>query len=968
MENFIPDDQFVPDEQIVPTTTLPEPTKQVQSNDFIPDEQFVSDEDKYGTLEQTSKAVLESLGRGAAGPLFTGAEIALGVKPEAIAGRKETLGTPADIGLQAAGFVLPGMLTGGISSLAKAGYLPEAVSSVLKAAEWGTTAKQLGTIGNLATRGIEGNVARVAAKYGLEGGLLSLSDDISNKLISIEHEDAKEVAGSFISHALASSVFGAVLGAGVGKLSPLWTAKEGATTGEAIEKLMTDASPDLAQPQAVTVRPKPTSLDEIAARVKEAKLPITPVELPAKQALLDADKRLLEKNQFPVLPLQSDALDNPVINDKFRIFKESGTKEAKDYLNYEALQKRQSIEGMKNVIGQLSENPIDDAAKGGRKAVEIARKKYISTKKGFEDFFTQFDEIGTNPVKYAGEITGLLEDAIPGLGEHLQFDGINGKVALDKWRPTMPFTEETYKAAKVILDAVNEENLTLGKIRNARNNLDPYINYITGDARTNAQVGRLQSSLMSFIEKEAQKAVPDLPVRENFRAYAQNERNRETLEKMLRGKLFGVGPLERQIVTEDVLKNLFADSNTVEALRNIVGEENFKSILADYLSQAMKSVTDIERGGFSSNKFSTFLKNKTPELETAFVKNPQMLQEIRDWNTIMKILPDAPSVNPSGTAKTVMEMMKGVLNVKNYTPTALLGNIAEKVSERREEKAAIKFLNDVLAGKVGEAKPGAAAITKVLESKIPTNAGAFRALLDYYTNASKGALLINKAIHGIFDADKMPNIKDVDPAKLDKLDKQAQMFLQDPTHIMNVGGHVAHYAPEQAVALTSQAVNIANYLNAKRPQPKIIGPLDRPIPISAAQKNSYYRTLQIAENPLTVLKKIHNGTLHSSDVVDFKNMYPDLYNLLAKKAYNQMNEHIAKDKPVPFKIRKTLSIFAGEPLDSTMRPQSILTAQSVFQPQQQPQAQLPQMAKKSSKVSKLPSLTETDQQRRMLKQ
>jgi hypothetical protein len=107
------------------------------------------------------------------------------------------------------------------------------------------------------------------------------------------------------------------------------------------------------------------------------------------------------------------------------------------------------------------------------------------------------------------------------------------------------------------------------------------------------------------------------------------------------------------------------------------------------MAQAMKSVTDVERGGFSSNKFFTFIKNKYPELEVAFKNNPQLLQEIRHWNTVMRILPDAPSVNPSGTAKTVMHMMKDVFKLKNISPWDryhIWGICKRKVSGKKGHK------------------------------------------------------------------------------------------------------------------------------------------------------------------------------------------------------------------------------------------------------------------------------------------
>jgi hypothetical protein len=209
----------------------------------------------------------------------------------------------------------------------------------------------------------------------------------------------------------------------------LWTAKEGAATGEALEKMKLDSSVP-AEPIAAPTEPTPppTTLEEIQKRVSEAGLPTEAIELPKKQALLDASQRLAEKSKFPVLPLQSDSLDNKVIQDAFGAFKESEHELAKSYLNYEALQKKEAVQGIENAVKTLSANPIEDATRGGRKAIDIARNQYKATKTGFEDFFKQFDNVATSPVKYAGEVTGILDNAIPGIEEHLNFDGINGRI------------------------------------------------------------------------------------------------------------------------------------------------------------------------------------------------------------------------------------------------------------------------------------------------------------------------------------------------------------------------------------------------------------------------------------------------------------------------------------------------------------------------------------------------------------
>jgi len=71
-----------------------------------------------------------------------------------------------------------------------------------------------------------------------------------------------------------------------------------------------------------------------------------------------------------------------------------------------------------------------------------------------------------------------------------------------------------------------------------------------------------------------------------------------------------------------------------------------------------------------------------------------------------------------------------------------------------------------------------------------------------------------------------------------------------------------------------------------------------------------------------------------------------------------------KNINVPYKLRKSLSVFVGFPLDPNLTPQAIQAAQSTYAPKNLPPPQTPQFAPKSGRKSQVPSLTETEQQRR----
>lgn len=206
-----------------------------------------------------------------------------------------------------------------------------------------------------------------------------------------------------------------------------------------------------------------------------------------------------------------------------------------------------------------------------------------------------------------------------------------------------------------------------------------------------------------------------------------------------------------------------------------------------------------------------------------------------------------------------------------------------------------------------------------------------------------------------------------DPKHLEKLDKQILEMQRNPQSLIEMNDDLSELLPKQGAALSATAMNAMSYLIEKRPFPKQNMPLDKIVQPTKAQMMDYYRTLEIAENPLVVVKKIKDGNLKSKDVVDFRTMYPTLYDDLMKKIMSSYADHLQKGGAVSYKVKKGLSLLTASPLDSTFTPQAMQAAQSTYQPKNLPAPQEPQFAAKSSRKSRVPEMTQTEQQRRILK-
>jgi hypothetical protein len=974
------------------TETTPDEAEVLMTSGYRP---ATEEEIKFSSTPETIKGVGEAVGRGLGGVFFTAAERALGVDKESIANREkisvgETLAPAIEFGTMLA----PMGIIGKAAKLTEAG---QAVSPLLKAAE--TVSKftfpgALDVAGNVASRGIEGAAAKLAMKYGVENALYSVSDDFGKKLISNKPEDVHEVLSGALAHAALSGIVGAGLGYGVGKLSPLWKTKEGAKVANAIDQIKADtnplpptAAPAAEEKLAAEIIPeeplkKPTTYEEYLEQGKKLKEVTLPeIETPDEIALRDASERLGNKVKTPVDELQLEALKNTEARRRIEILKGQDPALAEVMEKRAQVQRYEAEQGIRQNLERLSPSPATDEIVAGKKHVENLSEAIYKVEEENSKQWKRFNDLVMNPLATQVDFTGRLERIDPKIRNYFKVnnDGLLKLLPYDALEVGM--TEQTYNKLKKIEGIFNKKDLTIRNIWNARKTMAPL--FKTEELATRKESIQIQRALMDMMEESVKKIDPSFETKKMFQDYAVMRDNIDQLERFLGTSLDKKGEL---VNPEEVMKRLMKSSETVDFLKTILPKKQFDEFLGDFLSLNMQKVTKegVKEGFLSTRRFGKFLKDNDAKLKAAFGENQAILQEIKDWNTLATIVPDMAKVNVSESgvfaARAIKEeLAKNYETLKNVVSSGSLSaaaiNAARKMGEavmRRVEETATQkqveqMVTSLLQGQ--EKQAGAASLLRTIKDWTKsTNAAGFEALRQYLGAATKGTYLITKEIKTIFDPEKPAQPEKPDIKKLDRLDKKLQALGSKPEDLLNVGGEIGYYAPEHATAIGTVSARVVNYLNQKRPTPKKNGPLDREIPPSKAQLNNYYRTLNLAENPTVILQRIKNGTIHSRDVVDLKNIYPELYDSFLMKLSNELLEAQTKGKQLPFSIKKGLSIYSGSPLDSTMTPQSIQAAQATYQPQQQPQSALPQMAKKSSRKSQLPSLTETDQQRRMLKQ
>ncbi len=384
-------------------------------------------------------------------------------------------------------------------------------------------------------------------------------------------------------------------------------------------------------------------------------------------------------------------------------------------------------------------------------------------------------------------------------------------------------------------------------------------------------------------------------------------------------------------VSSESLTKKFLDAQDVNSLKFI--KENFPEqfdVARKYkLREIQDAVETLAKGrnkAIDTGAFLNQIKDSKmgPEAKTMIFDgvNPQHLKDIELLYT--GALP--PNYNLSGTAAATVV---GHL----FSPAGLVNNATDMY--RYAKLKGLPYLHEAVGGASKQAV--SIATDMAMRSGAPIEPEGFKALVDYVQHTIRGETAVSDGVKSIFEAGKivLPT-KIPDKETRQKLADKIDELVANPDPMFDIGGKTAHYAPDHGTALAQTASQAVNYLNSLKPNIDKKNPLDtemKPDPIKQAQ---YNRALDIAQSPLLALKGIKNGNVNPADVITMKNIYPALYQKLSNKMNEQLIETVHQGKTIPYKTRLGISSFIGQPLDSTMTPQSL---QAVAMSNQSPNPQ-----------------------------
>lgn len=877
---------------------------------------------KYGTgLGNELKAGAAAAARGLTLGVSDAALTQFGVTtPETLAGLKKYNPDTSFLS-EVAGNIAPALLTGGESAVAKAASMTPAGL----AAKGGVAATKYleKALGVEATESVAGQIAKTAIAHGagsaLEGAAFGAGQGLSESVLG----DPEHVGENM----LAGMGMGALIGAGLGTGFGVVGGGAKAIMGARASKAMTEAAlGDAALEKAAQVAPEnvnmPGSISEMDKKLAESKWAgFDPSEITAAPRLKEA-LVIAGPLEHPLIPEQIQAVESKPAFDRYRALKE--TEIGEKLSQWEAAQKRELKGRLDFETANLSPNKqvTYNPVEAGNQLLDEFKSSYEATKKAEGKIFNQFDELAPNARIDGVDVMGKFSEAIP------EFDGLvkidpEGNTSLRSYSPKLGISRNVYDGIKDVFDGVTSEGgATIAELRHLRSTLRDRVN-ILASPRDAAMIGRLQKSLLDVIETKFEELAPNSGIREAFKNYAVNEGERELLEKVLGGSLNDKASILKQIKPEEVGDKIFRNTNTIKAARAVLAPDVYDKLLANYIAENIEKYTDRAANGFSSRKFASWLKRDEVTLRQAMEHKPDLYEKLSALTDIMKILPDAPPVNPSGTAKTIFNLSEILSHGVTGVPGKIL-EVAKGKIESAETKAA--FEASLAAAKEGRALEEKARTYTVMKKFEEMNKSISKKIsdgIDAFFNRGGSRKAESIAVPATIKS--IESGKKSDKHSFNQIYDHVNKYAANPSgyidHITDVTGEIQKVAPKIADALTNTTTQGLQFLAGKLPQNPHYGDMMNAHVVkwepSDTEKAQFMRYARAVTNPMTVFADMANNRITHEAVESLKTVYPKLYN----QAVSKISENLSEiEKQIPFQKRIQLSTFLGMPVDQMTQP------------------------------------------------
>ncbi len=295
-------------------------------------------------------------------------------------------------------------------------------------------------------------------------------------------------------------------------------------------------------------------------------------------------------------------------------------------------------------------------------------------------------------------------------------------------------------------------------------------------------------------------------------------------------------------------------------------------------------------------------------------------------------------------------------------PKSLGGKLGHHLLNGDHEAAADTISGHPLTGLVG--KSHLRESMKHLAGPImeqESHPAGLRSSVDYLSTSFRGRDSLNRSVENLIDG--KGRIVEHNQKSTEDLKKLVDEMSANPEALLNVGGDLGHYLPDHGAQIAASTGAAVQYLNSIKPLNTQSAPLDPVLPPSKAAMANYDRQVTLAQNPLLILQHAKDGSLLPTDIATLQTIYPKLHQSIVDKVGQQIIESTSKGSKIPYKMRSSLSMLLGQPLDSTMSQSSMQAIMKSSLPPQKPGGK-PAPATALKAQDKANKMTETPLQKR----
>lgn len=159
-------------------------------------------------------------------------------------------------------------------------------------------------------------------------------------------------------------------------------------------------------------------------------------------------------------------------------------------------------------------------------------------------------------------------------------------------------------------------------------------------------------------------------------------------------------------------------------------------------------------------------------------------------------------------------------------------------------------------------------------------------------------------------------------------------------------GPLADHAPQIAQNISYKAGSAVQFLQSKLPQMPQAKPFSKPYQLSPSEVYKFERYYNVVKNPVGIFDDIASGTLTKESIEALSAVYPKMYQDMKGKIFDQLTKYgTKKDFVLPYAAKMSLSLFLGENIDDSLKPETIAANQLALNAPQSVQGQQQQTMK-----------------------